>query len=110
MKAEVAESGIGDGDPLEAVLPIGYDDAIVADFYAVLRLLRDARPIYYTAIAERMGLDQKYVHLVLEVIASKDLTEYGSSPRGSWLTDRGEAILRLATEWREARQARDRQH
>jgi DNA-binding MarR family transcriptional regulator len=87
-------------DPIEAVLPVGYDGEIVGDVFHVLRLLKERRPIYYTDIAAELKIDTKYVHLILEVLADRNFTEYGTSPRGSWLTPKGERLLEMATVYR----------
>jgi hypothetical protein len=99
-EAEISELSSGEHDPLTIVLPCGYEDEIPGDILRVMQQLRDVRPSWYEAIALHLQLDKKYVHFILEVLASKDFTEYGSSPRGSWLTDAGEALLKLAEEWR----------
>jgi hypothetical protein len=104
LKAEIAESGYDpDADPLEVLLPIGYSGEIVEDVYKVMRELKEGRfvrSIYYTDIAQRLKLNLKYVHLILEILADNEYTEYGTSPRGSWLEPCGRALLELATEWR----------
>lgn len=91
--------GWRDENPLEHVLPVGYDGAITQDVHNVLRLLRDERALFYDKIAARLGVDKRYVHLILEVLADRDFTEYGTSPRGSWLTEKGEQLLALTDEW-----------
>lgn len=91
-----------DGDPLTNGLPIGYDGEVVDDVFRVMRLLRDARPIFYDKIALALVLPLNYVHLILEVLAFHNITEYGTSPRGSWLTDEGEELLRMAEAYRAA--------
>lgn len=89
-------------DPmLDAGLPIGYDSAIVDDFFRVMCLLEERRPIYYTEIAKQLGLDIKCTHLILEVLGDADITEYGTSPRGSWLTPEGEQLLKRSRQYRE---------
>ncbi len=65
-----------------------------------MSLLRNCRPIYYTEIAKELELDLKYVHLILEILGNRDFTEYGTSPRGSWLTSKGEELLALAEKWK----------
>jgi Mn-dependent DtxR family transcriptional regulator len=87
-------------DPLRYALPVGYDGEIVEDVFNVMRLLRNERPVFFDKIAATLALEEKYVHLILEVLADKDMTEYGTSPRGSWLTDKGEALLAAAEKYR----------
>ena len=88
-------------NPLTCYLPVGYDGNIVDDVFAVMSALSAERGLYYTDIAERFGYDPKYVHLMLEVLAYHEMTEYGTSPRGSWLTDAGSELLDLATRFRD---------
>jgi hypothetical protein len=93
--------GVGErGNPIEHVLPVGYDSTITDDVHAVLRLLNDERALFYDKIADRLGRDKLYVHLILEVLADRGFTEYGTSPRGSWLTEEGEQLLALADAWK----------
>jgi DNA-binding MarR family transcriptional regulator len=92
--------GWSDENPLEHVLPVGYDGEITDDVHNILRLLREERAIWYADIAERLKIDKKYVHLILEMLGGKDFTEYGTSPRGSWLTEKGEQLLDLTDEWK----------
>lgn len=88
-------------DPLTIALPIGYDSVIVDDFLAVMRYLKDKPGEWYETIATSIGgKAPRYVHLILEVLADRKLTEYGTSPRGSWLTPRGEELLEAAEEFR----------
>ena len=41
-------------------------------------------PHWYTDIAKRLELDEKYVCLLIEILCSADFCEYGTSPRGAW--------------------------
>jgi len=91
---------IEETDPIERAFPVGYDGEIVEDVFNVLRLCQEDRPQWYKATATKLKLDVKYVHLILEMAARADYLEYGCSPRGGWLTEKGEKLLRDATEWR----------
>lgn len=104
-------------DPFTVYLPIGYDGQIVDDAFFVLEYLSAPQKTaaghdetWYTVIAgllfkkevprDGQSVEARYVHLILEVFAGVDLIEYGSSPRGSWLTDAGKELLRMARRWR----------
>ena len=40
------------------------------------------------------GYEWAFQALLLEVLSSNDFTEYGTSPRGAWLTRKGRELLR----------------
>lgn len=87
-------------DPIERILKIGYNEEIVNDIFNILCQLDTASSTYYTNIAQNLRLDEKYVHIILEIMANEDLLEYGVSPRGSWLSGRGKELLELSKEFR----------
>lgn len=39
---------------------------------------------WYTTIAEKLNLDEKYVRLLMEILCAANYCEYGTSPRGAW--------------------------
>lgn len=90
-------------DPLTEILPIGYCGGVVEDVFNVLSMLKPLGndSAFYDAIALELNLQPNYVHLILELLNHFRLTECGTSPRGSWLTDEGERILNAAKTWRE---------
>jgi predicted transcriptional regulator len=69
-----------------------YDGAIDNDMIAVLKESA-TNDRWYENIAKRLGLDAKYVQLIQHCLAHLDLVEYGTSPRGAWITDRGKKYL-----------------
>jgi hypothetical protein len=71
-----------------------YDEEIADDAVNILKFLGQERSnFYYTDIAKELNLDSKYVAVFLDLFARADLTEYGCSPRGSWLTPKGREVL-----------------
>lgn len=51
------------------------------------------RSNYYTDLATQTSLSPLHVELILEVLDRKELSEHGTSVRGSWLTEKGERFL-----------------
>lgn len=45
-------------------------------------------------IRESKGYEWAFQALLLEILSKADFTEYGTSPRGSWLTDKGRKLLK----------------
>lgn len=79
-----------------------YDSEIADDAINVLKYLGEKHEaFYYTDVAKALNLDPKYVAVFLDLFAHSNLTEYGTSPRGSWLTDKGEEALEQVTIQRE---------
>lgn len=39
------------------------------------------------------GFEWAFQALLLEILSSHNITEYGTSPRGSWLTEKGRTLL-----------------
>lgn len=48
---------------------------------------------WYAHIAKKAGVPEDYVELINYVLCSADLMEYGTSPRGAWLTEEGRKLL-----------------
>lgn len=44
---------------------------------------------YYTSISEDLKLDPMFVQMIQYLLCAKDFTEYGSSPRGCWIIQKG---------------------
>jgi Mn-dependent DtxR family transcriptional regulator len=73
---------------------ITYDSELDDDIIHVLfRIERDE--INYRDIAKSLELPENYVQLIMHVTSELGLTEYGTSPRNSWLTDKGEKYLQF---------------
>jgi hypothetical protein len=79
----------------------GYDS--VTDFHLIKVFIETSKEkFWYQDIASRLGLDEHYVCLLIEILASADFCEYGSSPRGAWATHGAyEANLSKLIEWYE---------
>ena len=72
----------------------GYNGEIDYDIFNVLCFLFEHRDNvevskYVDNIAKNTGLDPKYVELIQYIICSSELADYGTSPRGCFLTDLG---------------------
>ena len=50
---------------------------------------------WYMEVAETLSLDPKYVELILHYLAHLDLVDYGTSPRGAWISEKGRKYLNL---------------
>lgn len=64
------------------------------DLYKIIKLIGSEVHCFYDEIVEKTGLDEKFVLLIQEILCSADLAEYGISPRGCWLTPKGEEFLK----------------
>ena len=73
----------------------GYNTEVDIDIIAVMECIKVNRPIFYTDISIKLGFKKEYVELIQYIICSLDYAEYGTSPRGCWLTDEGEKILEV---------------
>lgn len=71
----------------------GYNSAVDLDVLNVMEEVRYGRPAFNTDIAKKFGLSEAHVELIQYLICSAELAEYGTSPRGCWLTKEGEAFL-----------------
>lgn len=80
----------------QEIIPCGgyaseVDDAIIA----VMQLIRDKMPIFYTDICKITGFQSEFVQLIQYILSTLDYAEYGTSPKGCWLTAKGEKMLKL---------------
>jgi len=73
----------------------GYNGEIDLEILEVMRLLKKKRPIYCTDVAKELGLKPTHVELINYILATLGLAEYGTSPRGCWLTEKGEEYLKI---------------
>ena len=72
----------------------GYNSEVDDDIINVMRVIRDDRPAFYTDIAEKLQMKPPHVELIQYILCSMDFAEYGTSPRGCWLTEKGEKMLK----------------
>jgi hypothetical protein len=72
-----------------------YSGETEAAVLAVLKKLWDNElPKLYFVDATVLSPDQfVFEEFLMGVLSNYDLTEYGTSPRGSWLTDKGKKLL-----------------
>ncbi len=80
----------------QEIIPCGgysseVDDAIIK----VMQLIRDKRLIFYSDICKITGFQSEFVQLVQYILSTMDYAEYGTSPRGCWLTPTGEKMLKV---------------
>lgn len=79
-----------DGDGI--VPSITYNGEIDADIVAVL--MESATDNFYMSdISKKLNLPEKYVELIQHVLSDMDMVDYGTSPRGAWISEKGLAYL-----------------
>lgn len=74
-----------------------YNSAVNDDIYNVMRMLYISRrtgPTYYTDTAKTLKLQYDYVELIHYILCTNDHGEYGTSPRGLWLTPKGVSLYK----------------
>ena len=59
-----------------------YTSKIDEDMINILKCIRDK--MYMQSIAHKLNLQEQYVEFIQCILASKDIVEYGTSPRGCW--------------------------
>lgn len=64
-----------------------YNSEVSDDFFNVMDCVEDG--CSNSAIAEKLGLSPNYVELIQYLLCNNGHAEYGTSPRGCWLTDKG---------------------
>jgi hypothetical protein len=78
----------------------GYNSDIDEDLINVF--IQTSINNWYSEIAKTLGLDEKYVIILLEILCAADFCEYGTSPRGAWaIQDTFESNLKKLTVWYE---------
>jgi hypothetical protein len=77
-----------------------YDSELADGVFDVINCLMPPYALFYTAICAKIGLHHFNVAVILDVLAHNNLTEYGTSPRGSWLTPEGVKAFEL---WKKER-------
>jgi Mn-dependent DtxR family transcriptional regulator len=75
----------------------GYNSQIDEDIIRVMETIATEYS-YVTDIADKLHLQDSYVELIQYIICSLDYAEYGTSPRGCWLTDKGTEMLKMFQE------------
>lgn len=61
---------------------VGYNGQIDTDVINILKRIREKK--FCTDIAKELNLPAQYVELIQSILASHDIVEYGTSPRGCW--------------------------
>lgn len=62
-----------------------YTSQIDEDMINILKCIRDKK--YMSAIAKELNLQEQYVEFIQCILASKNIVEYGTSPRGCWFNE-----------------------
>jgi len=79
-----------------------YNSKVTDEFWSVLDLIGKAKEagdsIFNTDLAKQTGLTESHVELIQYLLCNNDHAEYGSSPRGCWLTSKGLNIYRRLKE------------
>lgn len=68
-----------------------YNSVVSDDFFHVLSGVSEGR--YNSDIAKATGLSESHVELIQYLLCNGDHADYGTSPRGCWLTDKGKAVF-----------------
>jgi hypothetical protein len=69
-----------------------YNSTVTDEVFGVMKCIAKDRPAYNTAIARAMKLKESHVELIQYLLCNNDHAEYGTSPRGCWLTEKGEKL------------------
>ena len=75
------------------IYAFSYNSDVTNEVWGVMRLLRENESIFCTDIACELGLKPSHVELIQYLICNNDHAEYGTSPRGCWLTKKGEKLV-----------------
>lgn len=71
-----------------------YNGAIDSDIISVLRKL-EQKTLFMDDLATSLGLEKKYVEMIQHLLCGLGLCEYGTSPRGCWITDDGKKYIKF---------------
>lgn len=86
-----------------------YNGKVTSEFWSVLRLMGSSKDldqaIFNTEIAEATGLTESHVELIQYLICNNDHADYGTSPRGCWLTEKGFDVYRELKNIRSAQES-----
>lgn len=77
---------------------ITYCEELDKDIIKVLREIKH-QDIYRLNIPFDLNMNRKYVELILHILADYGLTEYGTSPYGSWISTKGVKYLEFIDEY-----------
>lgn len=66
-----------------------YDGGVDLDVLNVVECIANDEKFFCTHIAEKLNLQEHYVQMIQYLICGPELAEYGTSPRGCWLTTKG---------------------
>lgn len=70
-----------------------YNSEVTDQVWGVIRLMGEAREkndsIFNTEIAKQLGITEAHAELIQYLVCNNDNADYGTSPRGAWLTDKG---------------------
>lgn len=81
------------GELREGILGyLSYNGEVALEVYNVLRLSEGGNA-WYEEIAKKLNLKDTHVELIKYILCVYELLEYGTSPRGAWLTDKGQVLL-----------------
>lgn len=86
----------------------GYNSAIDNDIISIMKSIRDDEDKWYQVIAKKLNLREEYVELIQYILCTLDYAEYGTSPRGCWLTDKGNEMLELFIKRQELTEKKER--
>ena len=68
-----------------------YNKELDKDIWLVMEHLNEG--LYLTEISSKTQLSEKYIELIQHVLCREYLADYGTSPRGCWLSKKGEIYL-----------------
>ncbi len=75
-----------------------YNFAVNEDVFTVMRFssigYRGKLSPFTSDIAKRTGMQENYIELIKYILCTNDHAEYGSSPRGAWLTKKGTTLYK----------------
>ena len=74
----------------------GYNSEVDRDIISVMECV--GKKMFYTDIAQYLQMASSQVELIQYILCSMDYAEYGTSPRGCWLTEEGEKMLKIFQE------------
>lgn len=71
-----------------------YNDEVSDELFGVMKLISEKQAIFNTEIAKKLNLKNSHVELIQYILCNNDHAEYGGSPRGCWLTPKGEELYK----------------
>ena len=71
-----------------------YDGLVDLDVLNIIQCIAESENKFYDDISTKLNIPMTYVQLVQYLLCSTptELADYGTSPRGCWLTTEGEAF------------------